>query len=148
MQDWGEVEVRELGDSSCVRYERVQNPTPSPPLGEWRWDDPEQGFRIDMTIDSNGMVNVNDRDINSGTLAFKATWTLDEDNYYLEFANRSATWTPTGGSPEPSEAEGYPRVAYAPTDDPDKVVISYLYEEEPGGDNYLQYGYYRLFERP
>ena len=118
-------------------YERVPNPLPTPPTGTWTlvgyshwWAAPDAET---MSIDPGGTFTY------SGEVELAATWTLDEENYYLNLSVVRLS----GGRDEDGDPVSVARVAYAPTDQPNEILMSGYYPELD-----LSYGdYYQLWRQ-
>ena len=148
MQDW-DNDQELLSVPTCVRYERVENPLPSPPVGTWR--STTFGEDRTMIVRGDGTLRI-DVVWSWGTFTTDAKFEFDEDNYYLTLKDATYTRTPTGGATEPwvRDSEWVPRVAYAPTDrSPDEMAVSVPFvTEDPDSQHYRQYGgYHRTFRR-
>ena len=125
------------GADDQLLYERVPNPLPTPPTGTWtlvgysyRWDAPDAEA---MSIDPGGTFTY------SGEVELAATWTLDEENYYLNLSVVRLS----GGRDEDGDSVSVARVAYAPTDQPNEILMSGYYPELD-----LSYGdYYQLWRQ-
>ena len=136
-------------DVGLERYDWVPSPLPTL-TGVWKateeWDQGPVVF--EMTIGADGRFSAELREPH-GTERVTATWTLDEGNYFLAFQGASATWTPLGGTAqEPDEEFKADRIAIAPTDSPDLLIVSWYWEETAGNEAYRRYGgYWREFHR-
>ena len=124
-------------------HERVANPLPSGLTGVWEFTDEwDQGpVVIEMTIGTDGTFTWELRETH-GTERITATWALDEGTYFQDFRGASATWTPQGGTVEPVEDFKADRIAFAPTDSPDLIIVSPHWHETEGYDDYRRYGNY------
>ena len=132
------------------RYKRVvPDPLPTDTIvGVWRggaeWDHGPVAFT--MTVNGDGTFIFETQDPN-GTETTTAKWELDTGNYYLSLTDARQTWTPTGGSPEPSgDFRGADRLAFAPTDrSPAEIVVSvWWHETKTHDDDYRKYGNYGM----
>ncbi len=129
-------------DVGLERYDWIPNPVPTL-TGVWQaTDEWDQGpVLFEMTIGADGTFIGEVREAH-GTERFTATWTLDDGNYFLDFQGASSTWTPLGGTAEePGEEFKADRIAFAPTDSPDLLIVSW-YWHETAGNEYRQYGHY------
>ena len=123
------------------QYRRVSNPLPSL-LGVWRgtteWDaDPVE---FTMTVNADGTFRFEVKELH-GTRTWTARWDLDEDNYYLNLTDVFHTSTPLGVPSGPAEPKPAMRFAFAPTDGPDEMAVSFHWEEgNPGRHPYGWYG--------
>ena len=124
-------------------HERVADPLSSGLTGVWEFtDDWDQGpVVIEMKIGTDGTFTWELRETH-GTERITAMWTLDEGTNFLDFRGASATWTPQGGTAEPVEDFKADRIAFAPTDSPDLIVVSPHWHETEGNDEYRRYGNY------
>lgn len=140
MHHWSDDFEKESFD----RYERVLNPLPSPIIGVWRataeWDEGPVVFT--MTVNADGTLSYQLDEL-GGTEVLTATWEPDEENYYLNLTDISTTSTPTGGTSEPVNFTDAPRIAYAPTDMPDEILVSNTWSER----RRLHGGYWDVFQR-
>ena len=143
---WTDSQVPNFG-----RYERVQNVSPLSVVGVWQysevWDDGFVSFKL--TINADGTLLFEDS-WSEGVYTLTANWQLDEDEYYLNLTDASATFTPIGGVPQPSTfVPDAPRFAFAPTDEwPDEMIVSPFWIEDPGDSRYRKFGDYGItFQR-
>ena len=144
MHHWEDDEERTGYDYNL--YRRVSNPLPSP-LGVWRgtqeWDEGPVEFTMTVNVDGTFRFEIEEPE---GTATLTARWDLDEDNYYLNLTDVFHTWTPLGEPSEPAEPDPATRFAYAPTDRPDEMAVSFHWEERNPVDH--PYGaYWRKLER-
>ena len=127
------------------RYERVKSVSPSSVVGVWQNSDLYENWDFTLKVDADGtlLFDVSEPD---GVWKVTAKWQLDEDEYYLNLSDASATWTPTGGVPRPRTIAS--RFAFAPTDQwPDEMLVSF-WQENPENGNYSEYGaYWMQFQR-
>ena len=131
------------------RYERVvPDPLPADAIvGGWRgrteWNHGPVAFI--MTVNGDGTF-IFELQWPDGTETTTAKWELDTGNYYLSLTDARETWTPTGGSPEPTgDFKGADRFALAPTDrSPAEIVVSGSWHETKAQDDYRKYGNYGM----
>jgi hypothetical protein len=140
MHHWMDDEEKTV-DSSYDAYGRVPNPLPSP-LGVWRgtqeWDEGPVEFTMTVNVDGTFRFKIEEPE---GTSTLTARWDLDEDNYYLNLTVVFHTWTPLGEPPEQPEPDPARRFAYAPTDRPHEMAVSFHWEEgNPVDHPYGGYG--------
>ena len=139
---WDDEEERTEPDYDA--YRRVTNPIPSP-IGTWRgtdeWDQGPVVYTIMVRADGTFEFQVDEV---HGTNNLYATWEFDEDNYYINIMDAYTTF----GEPPERDPEGFSgtgRFAYAPTDSPNEITMSFHWdenEENPYG------GYGRRLVRP
>ncbi len=146
-EPWPDTHV----DPGFRRYERVQNVSPSSVVGVWQRSDMGDDWSVvdTLTVNADGTLlyeNSWSGRESGGVWEMTANWQLVEDEYYLNLTDASATWTPTGGVPEPdSSFLGASRFAYAPTHQwPDEMIVSPFWHEDPayGDRNYREFGNY------
>ena len=148
MHHWMDDEEQQLTRGGLELYRRVADPLPSGLTGVWQatdeWD--AGPVVIEMTIGADGTFTWVQRETNNGTERITAMWTLDQETYFLDLRGASATWTPQDGTPEPVEDFKADRIAFAPTDSPDRIIVSpHWHETEAeGNDEYRRYGDYWL----
>ena len=128
------------------RYERVQNVSPSSVVGVWQNSDLYDDWDFTLTVNADGTLLL-EHSWPEGIDTVTAEWQLDEDEYYLNLSDASATWTPTDGVPQPHGTIA-PRFAFAPTDQwPDEMIVSF-WQENPAVGSYSRFGvYWMLFQR-
>lgn len=149
MHHWTDPNEQPAG-VGLERYEWVPNPLASL-TGVWQaTDEWDQGPVVfEMTIGADGTLTWEQREAH-GTERITATWTLDERTYFLQFQGASSTWTPPGGMPEPSTEDlKADRIAFAPTDSPDLIIVSpHWHETASNVEDYRRYGdYWMEFRR-
>ena len=117
---WADENVEDIANNYDRMTRFVDASLSHPPLGVWvreQYDD--DWFEIDtMTIESDGTFTWSVQEP-GGTFTLMAEWGLDLDNYFINLRSATATWTPTGGVPEPDvesniHAAEFLRVSYAP----------------------------------
>ena len=138
--DWDEADW-------IAEYERVLNPVPSPPIGAWtivrfetRVDD-EWTETTTMSINADGTFAYSTAYDNGWpTQTITASWTLDEDNYYLNLS---------GAVDDDGEMrDDWTRIAYAPTHVIDELAVSEVWQESPTSRWYRTYGgYFDVYTR-
>ncbi len=130
-------------ETRFTRYERVHNVSPSSVVGVWQNSERSDDRDFALTVNADGTL-LFDYSEPEGVHTVTAKWQLDEDEYYLNLTDASATWTLTGGVPQPGTSA--PRFAFAPTDQwPDEMIVSF-FQEDP--TDYRKFGLYWLhFQR-
>ena len=135
MTEWDYVEA-----DWTVEYERVPNPIPSPPVGQWvrEPDNPEEETTLWLTVRADGTLFY--RSLNPGRwdFSFDAKWTHDPDNLFLlltEVSEPAALANP----------DSILRIGYAATDTAGELLVSGWWQEEGTGFGYVphRYGDYR-----
>ena len=129
------------------RYERVKNVSPSSVVGVWQRSDRGDDWSVvrTLTVNPDGTL-LYEHSWSGGVWTLTADWQFDEDEYYLNLTDASATLTLTGGVPERDpDFLGASRFAYAPTHQwPDEMIVSPFWNEDPayGDGNYREFGNY------
>ena len=140
MHHWSDPNKKPAG-GELERYEWVPNPLPSL-IGVWRFTDDDGPVVVIMTVEADGTFSMEETTAD-GTHKYMAKWTLDEGNYFLDFTELSATWTPPGGTPEPDSEFRADRIALAPTDSSDKLIVSpHFRETKSDSEHYRRFGDY------
>ena len=118
---WADENVEDVATNYDGMTRVVDASLSLPPLGIWereQYEDESDWFEIEtMTLKPDGRFTLSVQDPN-GTWTLTAEWELDLDNYFINLKNATATWTETGGEPEPSDdsidGARFLRFAYAP----------------------------------
>lgn len=130
-------------DDEYERFERVRDPLPSPPIGEWHGsvpvDDGEGGTwdrEYVVTINADGLFFSVEQRPGQWKRELIAQWHNDVEEYFL-YLTDPAAFTELAGQereplfPEIINEDVTARIAYAPTDrSPAEMVVSPIWDED------------------